>query len=97
MTAMIGDRTVLAILEVVALGLLVGFLIGGPGADDRTVLALATAARHPGVALAVASTHFADQKLLLTATLLYLIVSVLVTTPFALWRGHRHEAATHMS
>jgi BASS family bile acid:Na+ symporter len=92
MISMTGDGTVVAIAAMVATGLVVGTILGGPKADDRTVLALATAARHPGVALAVTSANFADQKTLLNATLLYLIVSVLMTTPFALWRGRRHAA-----
>lgn len=95
MMSMTGDGTLVAIAAMVAIGLVVGYLLGGPSSDDRTILALATAARHPGVALAVAGANFADQKALLTATLLYLIVSVLLTTPFALWRGHRHQAAAH--
>ncbi len=35
---------------------------GGPTPDDRTALALATASRHPGVALAIAGANVADQK-----------------------------------
>jgi BASS family bile acid:Na+ symporter len=97
MVSMTGDGTLFAMAAMVAVGLLVGTLLGGPNADDRTVLALATAARHPGVALALAGANFADQKAVFTATLLYLIVSLLLTTPFALWRGHRRTVAARMS
>ncbi len=88
--AMLGDRTLLGILLVIAAGLGLGYLFGGPKPDDRTALALATAARHPGVALAIAGANVADQKPILGAALLYLIASLALTTPFAKWRGHQH-------
>jgi BASS family bile acid:Na+ symporter len=49
-----GNFSLLAILVFVAIGLAVGHLLGGPNSEDRTVLALATASRHPAVAMAVA-------------------------------------------
>jgi BASS family bile acid:Na+ symporter len=88
--AMLGDGTLVAILLVIAAGLGLGYLFGGPTPDDRTALALATAARHPGVALAIAGANVADQKPILAAALLYLIASLALTTPFAKWRGHQH-------
>lgn len=93
MLHLLHDGALLAIAAIVVLGLAVGFLFGGPATDDRVVLALATAARHPGVALAIAGSNFTDQQALLAATSLYLIVSTLVTAPFALWHGHRHAGA----
>lgn len=95
--AMLGDGTLLAIILTIAIGLGLGYAFGGPTADDRTALALATAARHPGVALAIAGANAADQKPILAAALLYLIASLSLTTPFAKWRGHRHAMSAKTS
>lgn len=84
--ALIGDGTLLAIVAFTALGLAVGHLLGGPEPDDRSVLALATAARHPSVALAVAAATFPDQTLVPAAVLLALLVGVLASAPYVAWR-----------
>ncbi len=80
------DATLLVIVAFVVIGLVVGYLLGGPDSDDRTTLALACAARHPGVALAIAGTNFTNQKLVAPAVVLYLLVNAIVTIPFAMWR-----------
>ena len=56
-----GDGTIVARAAFVLIGLAVGHLLGGPDPEDRTVLALSTASRHPGVALAIAHATFPDQ------------------------------------
>jgi BASS family bile acid:Na+ symporter len=61
-------------------------MIGGPPAGERSVLALATASRHPGVALGITQLVFPGEKAVTAAVLLYLIVSVLVTAPYVAWR-----------
>ena len=86
MMALVGDGTLLAIALFVLLGLVVGHLIGGPGPGDRSVLALATACRHPGVALGVARLVFPTEQATAAAVLLYLIVSLVATTPYVAWR-----------
>ena len=60
--APIGNGRVLAITAFVVIGLGVGHVLGGPDPEDRTVLALATACRHPGVALATTTTHLPDEE-----------------------------------
>ncbi len=55
-----------------------------PRAEDRGVLALATAARHPGVALAIA--NFPQQKLASAAVVLYLVMGAILAIPYVLWR-----------
>jgi BASS family bile acid:Na+ symporter len=47
--ALVGNGTIVAIAAFVLAGLAVGHLLGGPDPQDRTVLALATATRHPGM------------------------------------------------
>jgi bile acid:Na+ symporter, BASS family len=52
--ASFGNFTFVTIVAFCALGIAAGHVLGGPDKEDRTVLALATASRHPAVALAVA-------------------------------------------
>jgi BASS family bile acid:Na+ symporter len=47
--SLIGNGTLVAFAVFVLVGLAAGHLLGGPDPQDRTVLALSTASRHPGV------------------------------------------------
>ncbi len=89
---LIGDGTLLAFVALALSGLLVGHLLGGPRGDDRTVLALSSAARHPGVAIVIGAALFPDQKkLIAVAVLLDLIVATIATIPYTRWRRKLHE------
>ena len=82
-----GNGAVLAIAATVAVGLATGHLLGGRHA---AALALATATRHPGVALAIAQMSYPDQiKPITAAVLLYLLVNALVTAPYVRWARGR--------
>lgn len=59
--SLIGNGHVLALAAFVAIELIVGHLLGGPDPEDRVVLALSTASRHPGVALAIATANFPQE------------------------------------
>jgi len=85
---------VMAIALFSAAGLAVGNALGGPDPDDRTVLALATATRHPGIAMAIAA-DMPDKQALLAAMLLVVIVGSVVADPYVKWRTRSHamEAA----
>ncbi len=89
---LIGNGSVGAIVAMVLAGLAVGHLLGGPDEDNRTVLGLASASRHPGVAMAVAHATFPSQKLVPAAVLLYLLVSIVVTLPYVNLRKRRQAA-----
>ncbi|RUR79200.1 bile acid:sodium symporter family protein [Chlorogloeopsis fritschii PCC 9212] len=80
--SLIGNGTIIVIVVFVLIGLAAGHLLGGPNPHHRTVLALSTATRHPGVAIAIAHTNFPEQKLALAAILLYLLISGVVTIPY---------------
>jgi BASS family bile acid:Na+ symporter len=84
---LIGNGRVLAITAFVVIGLGVGHRLGGPDPADRTVLALSTACRHPGIALAITTTNFPEEKLATGAVLLYLLVSAIVVFPYLKWWG----------
>jgi BASS family bile acid:Na+ symporter len=89
--SLVGDGTLLAIVAVTLIAVAVGHLLGGPIDDDRTVLAFATAARHPGVAVAVAS--ISDQALAPAAILLAVVVGAVATVPYAAWRRRLRPSA----
>jgi BASS family bile acid:Na+ symporter len=84
--ALLGDGTLLAIVVFLVVGLLAGHLLGGPSPGDRSVLALATTSRHPGVALTIAQITFPAEKSVLAGLLLYLITGLVVTMPYVRWR-----------
>jgi bile acid:Na+ symporter, BASS family len=88
--SLIGNGTVLALAAFSVAGLVAGHLLGGPEAADRVVLALATATRHPGVSVAIASAAFPEQKLVGPAVALYLIVTTLVSALYIAWFRRRH-------
>jgi BASS family bile acid:Na+ symporter len=96
MISLIGDGTVAAFVAFTLTGLAVGHLLGGPDRDHRAVLALATATRHPGVALAIATQAFPTLKVA-PALMLYLVVCAIASAPYVLWcerRSKRLAAAT---
>ena len=81
----IGNGTVLILAGIALVGTAVGHFLGGPDAGDRKVLAIATSARHPGVAITIATSAYPDGKLALGAVLLYVLVVSLATLPYVLW------------
>jgi len=90
---LVGDGTLLALIGFIVAGLIVGHLLGGPQAEGRSVLALATASRHPGIAATIAHLNFPDERAAPAAILLYLVLGALVSLPYIRWREHRREAA----
>jgi len=89
---LLGNGTLLAIIALTFVGLAIGHILGGPADEDRTVLALATASRHPAVAIAIASTISAEGKLVVAAVLLDLVVSTVVSAPYTA-QSKRHALA----
>lgn len=87
--ALIGNGTLVALAAFVLVGLAVGHVLGGPEPENRTSLAIATASRHPGIAVALAQANFPDQKLAMAAVLLYLLVNGVVSIPYLLWTKRR--------
>jgi BASS family bile acid:Na+ symporter len=87
-----GGGAVLAIIAFVAVGLLVGHLMGGPQSEHSTVLALSTACRHPAIALAIASSNYPDERFGGTI-ILYVLVSAVAGLPYVAWRRRANFAA----
>ncbi len=92
--SLIGNGTLIAIVAFVLVGLAAGHLLGGPDPANRAVLALTTSSRHPGVAAAIASANFPQQKLVLPAILLYLLVNVLISIWYKKLFGQTRVDAT---
>ena len=90
--ALVGNGTLVALAVFAAAGLIVGHWLGGRRDEDRLVLALSTASRHPAIALAVASANFPDEPNLGASIVLYLLVNGLVAFPFLAWRKRRASA-----
>jgi BASS family bile acid:Na+ symporter len=92
--SMIGNGTLLALALFTLVGLAIGHWLGGDNPDNRTILALASSARHPAVALAIAGTNFPEQKAVLAVVILHLLVGAIVSLPYVLWRKRRHADVT---
>jgi BASS family bile acid:Na+ symporter len=82
MITLVGNGTILAIFLFVCVALGIGHSFGGKDPDKRTALALSTVSRHPGMALAIASINFPEQKLSSAAVTLYLIINAVVTITY---------------
>jgi bile acid:Na+ symporter, BASS family len=90
-----GSGTVVAIAAFVAAGLAAGHLLGGPGPRGRLVLALATAGRHPGVALAIAGANFPAEKHHVSGAIAwYFIVSAILSAVYIHWNRRRLRDVT---
>lgn len=82
----IGGGTLLTLSAFVVIGLVSGHLLGGPDPDDRTVLALATASRHPGLAVSLAAIVFPQEKAVVVVVLMYFVILTLLSLPYVAWR-----------
>jgi len=83
----IGQGTLVVTLAVVAFGLLVGHLLGGPDPGNRGALASATVSRHPAIALLLASGAFPEHEATVIGTvLLYLLAALSLAVPYERWR-----------
>ena len=86
--SLIGNGTLFATAAFIVAGLAVGHLLGGPYPENRTMLALSTSSRHPGIALAIATANFPEQKQVPAAVILYLLVNATISIPYLRWRRH---------
>jgi BASS family bile acid:Na+ symporter len=83
--ALASPSTLVAIVAFVLIGLAAGHVLGGPEPEHASVLALASASRHPGIALALASANFPLDRFG-GFILLYLVVTAIVSLPYTKWR-----------
>jgi BASS family bile acid:Na+ symporter len=91
MWEMTGNGVLVTVTLFASIGLLIGHLLGGPDPDDRSVLALATSTRHPGIAIAISALNFPDRKgAVLIVVLFHLIIGTIVAVPYMKWRKKLH-------
>lgn len=86
MAAQLQGGVLIAILLFVGAGLLVGHLLGGPREDDRTVLALASAQRHPGIVVVLGKMAAPDESGIGLVALVVLLASTIACLPYIAWR-----------
>jgi len=89
-----GNGALVALALLVIVGLAAGHFFGGPDREHRTLLARATAAHHPGLAVMIASANFPDQRQLVAgAVLTYVILALILSIPYTRWRSRPPEAS----
>jgi BASS family bile acid:Na+ symporter len=77
-----GTRGILAGLLFIALGFGTGWLLGGPDAETKRVMALGTAQRNIAAALVVASQSFSDPKVVVMV-IVVAIVGLIILMPLS--------------
>jgi len=84
-------NTVAAFVAFTALGLVFGHIMAGPAPGDSQVLALASALRHPGIALAITTANFPSLQFG-AVIILYLLIGAIVCIPYVKWVQKRATA-----
>ena len=85
--ALIGGGALLMTAAIIGFALLVGHLLGGPDEGNRSALAVAASARHPGVAITLATGVFPEHAPEIVAiVLLFLLSNVVLTILYMKWR-----------
>ena len=90
--SLLSRGTLLAVVAVLILtAIATGHLLGGPNREDRVALAIASAMRHPGVALAILKENAPNDKVL-PAVLLYVLVATVLTGVYSAVRKRMARA-----
>jgi bile acid:Na+ symporter, BASS family len=83
-----GTRGVLASAIFLLVGFGLGWLLGGPAVDTRSVLALGTAQRNVAASLVVAGQNFKDPRVVVLVVVI-MIVGLMILMPLARWAAKR--------
>ena len=93
MLSLVGNGTLFSLslfaISGLLMGLLIGHFLGGPDPENRSVLALAAATRHPGIAVANAQANFPVQKLAVPAVFLYTVVGAILAGLYFRLTAHK--------
>jgi bile acid:Na+ symporter, BASS family len=84
-----GQGALMVTIALAAVAIAAGHWLGGSDPGVRATLAIASAMRHPGVALALVARHGVDEPRGVAMVLLYLLVATVLTTLYGLWRSRR--------
>ena len=83
--ALIGQGgIVIAMVVFLAIGLVVGHILGRPDRNHSVVLGLSTACRHPAIALSIAAANFPGESFG-AIILLYVLLGAIVGVPYLAW------------
>jgi BASS family bile acid:Na+ symporter len=86
-----GQGALVVTIALAAVAISAGHWLGGSDPGVRATLAIASAMRHPGVALALVARHGVDEPRGVAMVLLYLLVATVLTTLYGLWCSRRDE------
>jgi BASS family bile acid:Na+ symporter len=89
--ALFGGGAILGLLILVVVAVVGGYLLGGPGADTKRVLALGTGMRGTAAAFAVATANFADQPDVMVFLAAAGLVTMIVVLPIGAEFGKRSK------
>jgi BASS family bile acid:Na+ symporter len=92
-----GSNGLWAMLCIVALSMLTGWLLGGPGEPERRTLSIGTALRNIGLCALVATTSFGPTSRVASAVIAYLIVQIVVTTIVGVFFTRSAKAAQEVA
>ena len=84
---LVGSGLLACLVTFSVVGLVVGHVFGGPDADNRTALALATASRHPAIAIAIASINFPGEQAVIAVVIYHIVIGSIVAIPYVVWRA----------
>lgn len=88
MILQIGGLPVVSIVIMVAVSLIIGHLLGGPTANERSALAISCIARNIGLALFIATLSSVEHRVIPTL-LAYMVLGAIVAVPYSVWRKRR--------
>ncbi len=91
--ALVGNGTILAFAAFSVVGLAVGHMLGRPDGDNRVVLALSTATRHPAMAIAIAHSNFPEARQAPAAVVLFFLVNFPLSGLYLVWYRRQAQAA----
>jgi BASS family bile acid:Na+ symporter len=91
--SLIGSGAALSIAMVVVIAIAAGHWLGGPDPDERSTLALASAMRHPGIAMAIASLNVPEEPRVPAAVILYLLIAAIATSVYGAWWKRQRACA----
>jgi bile acid:Na+ symporter, BASS family len=89
-----GSRGMWAMLCIVVLSVVTGWLLGGPAIAERRTLSIGTALRNIGLCSLVATVSFTDEPRVAAAVIVYLIIQFVVTGILGVYYTRTAERAT---